>query len=347
MFKQSKLNTRVINSNISTIPFDEAHRIYSAAATAMEERLQLDAHLAYKAVYSERVKSALALVGTSEASFEGDLDLPFNPPELDAEVIEAEKHKAGNAALKEQFLKAYHIPSFGPKILDQLVALLSKHTLNRKGPDNTINGLEYLKDNFDRNSARDVGIYRFLMYDARGDYLPKQTQDPSKKYNALVPLILYAHKLYHDIPYSSWDSSTLHHVVNPALCRAMLDPLTGLKDGPCGADFYGLGSERAQELRTLCLKINKNNELVDRSPTTTYSLYRTADTEVADLSTLARIMVLQTWCAHTSNRTKYMVLDPKAWDTVPPPLVSQEIFNTQASTTKVPLPTLRGGGAHW
>jgi hypothetical protein len=37
-------------------------------------------------------------------------------------------------------------------------------------------------------------------------------------------------------------------------------------------------------------------------------------------------MLTQIWCAHPENRTKYMVLCPYAWDCIPPPLISNNIF---------------------
>jgi hypothetical protein len=43
---------------------------------------------------------------------------------------------------------------------------------------------------------------------------------------------------------------------------------------------------------------------------------------------LAQTMIAQIWCAHPSNRTKYMVLDPKNWDAIPAPLISSDIFGS-------------------
>ena len=93
-------------------------------------------------------------------------------------------------------------------------------------------------------------------------------------------------------------------------------------------DFWGYGADKLLELRELGLRMGSSttSEIKDRNPATTYSLYRLGDTVLRNFGALTRIMMLQTWCAHPSNRTKYMVLDPKAWDTVPPPLVAADVF---------------------
>lgn len=335
---QNQLKTKIITKNLDSIPFDEAARVWQEAATQAVDRAVGDLTLAYDAEYKKRLARVEAALGSVEASFEGNAEIPYDPPSLSSEDIAEIRLAAGNAALKEQFLKAYSIPAFAISILDQMMSMLSKHKLNTLGSDGKISGLAYLNDNFDKSNPHHVGMYRFLMYDSRGDYLPKQTQEPSKKYCALVPLILYAHKLYNNVPYSSWDKETLHYVVNKNLCTAMLSEPSPVDDAgnPLFAtalgsdDFWGFGAERLLELRELGLKMGSStsSEIKDRNPATTYSLYRLNDTPLAPYSALTRIMMLQTWCAHPSNRTKYMILDPKAWDAIPPPLVAADVFVT-------------------
>lgn len=362
---QNKLKTKVITKNLDSIPFDEAARVWQEAANQAVERAVGDLTLAYDAEYKKRLARVEAALGSVEASFEGNAEIPYDPPTLAPEDLASIRLAAGNAALKEQFLKAYSIPAFGVSILDQLMVLLSKHKLNTLGSDGKISGLEYLNDNFDKKNMYHVGMYRFLMYDTRGDYLPKQTQEPSKKYCTLVPLIMYAHKLYNNVPYSSWDRDTLHYVVNKNLCQAMLsDPsaplaaelaaelaaaavegddrlakLNKLATALGSDDFWGYGADKLLELRELGLRMGSSttSEIKDRNPASTYSLYRLGDTVLRSFGALTRIMMLQTWCAHPSNRTKYMVLDPKAWDTVPPPLVAADVFVQTSRDAPAPL----------
>lgn len=344
MFYQNKLKTKTINKNLESIPFEDAAEIWDIASSQAVERAELDLTLAYDAEYNHRKKTALARLGSAEASFEGDIDIPYEPPTLSDEDREKISSRAASEALKTQFIKVNHFSSFGVPVLEQLITRFSKHKLNSLGSGGKINGLEYLRDNFDRNSQRDIGIYRFIMYNSRGEYLQKQTQAPSKQFCGLVPLILYAHKLYNNVPYSNWCRETLHYVVHKSLCDAML--WEG-GEGTSSNNFYGWGSEALCELQNLALMQNnsKTGVMESRSPTTTYSLYRLGDSVLADTPTLAQIMVLQTWCAHPTNRSKYMVLDPKSWDAMPPPLVSNVLFKSETSTSI--KPKLHSGTKPW
>lgn len=308
----NQLNTRTFTSNLDSVPWDQAHQIYSEAADTAEANTLLAALSAYQAEYNSRRQAALHLAGIdeTEASYEGCLNLEYNPPKLTPLQKRRLRAKAGNAALGEYFIKPYHIKSWGVKLLDQIVAQFSRHKLNSLGSDGTISGLQYLQDNLDPKSERDMGIYRFLMMDGRSEYLEKMGAGDAKKYCTLVPLIMYAHKLYNNVDYSRWERETLHYVVNEALCEAML------------TETPQLTQERLLELRNIGLMQAGKA----RSATSTYSLYRLGDTELSECSTLVKIMLCQTWAAHPSNRTKYMILDPMNWDKMPVPLVDANIF---------------------
>ena len=311
---KNQLNTRIISGNLESIPWDEAARIYrDAADNALANKLE-GAQSAYDGDYNQRRESALRLAGISEteAAYEGDLGIPYQPPQLTNLQKRKVRADAGSKALAEYFVKPYHISAWGIRLLDQIVAEFSKHKLNSLGSDGTISGLEYLKDNLDPKSTRDMGIYRFLMMDARSSYLDKMGTGESKKYCTLVPLILYAHKLYNGVNYSQWERESLHYVVNEALAEAML------------TDAPQLSQSRLLELRNLGLiQAGKS-----RSPVSSYALHQLKATELGECSTLVKIMLCQTWAAHPNNRTKYMILDPLNWDSMPPPLLDANIFKT-------------------
>lgn len=316
--KPNQLNTRVINSNISTIPWDEASRIYKEAADREEQNALHAIQSVYDRTYASRRAEAIRMAGIdeSEAPYEGDLNIERNFATLEAEQKRKLRNKAGNDAIREYFLKPYQIRSWGIKILDQLLAEFARHKLNTLGSNGTISGIQYLKDNLDPKSERDVGIYRFLMLDGRSDYLDKMGTGEAKKYCTLVPLILYAHKLYNNVEYSRWERETLHFVVNDALCEAML------------TEIPELTVERMLELRDIGL-MQKGEK---RSPMSTYSLYRLGGTEIEHCNSLAKIMVCQTWAAHPTNRTKFMILDPMNWDKMPTPLIDVNIFKVPQTT---------------
>lgn len=318
----NQLNTKIISSNIDSIPWSEAARIYREAADTAESNAMEAAQTAYTTNYNRRRREAVVLAGIdeTEASYEGDLGIEYNPPEISQLQKRKLRSIAGGEALGEYFIKPYHIKSWGIKLLDQIIAEFSRHKLNNLGSNGTISGLQYLKDNLDPKSERDMGIYRFLMMDKRSDYLEKMGNGEAKKYCTLVPLILYAHKLYNNVDYSQWERETLHFVVNENLCEAML------------TETPQISTDRLLELRNVGLMQAGKS----RSAVTTYSLYRLGDTELADCPGLVRIMLCQTWAAHPSNRTKYMILDPMNWDKMPTPLIDVNIFKAAPTATTLP-----------
>lgn len=311
---------KTINSNINTIPWEECWKVYIEAADNAEESALADAKTAYDLAYEQRRRDAIRNAGIdeSEAAYEGDLNLDYTAPELDPELKTKLRNKAGNDAIAEYFIKPYQLKSWGIRVLDQILSDFSKHKLNNLGSDGKISGLEYLKQNLDPKSDRDRGIYRFLMLDSRSDYLEKMGTGEAKKYCTLVPLILYAHKLYNNVEYSQWERETLSYVVNPALHEAML------------SEVPEIPVERLIELRDAGLiKAGK-----PMSPASSYGLYRLGQTELGHLNKLAQMMKCQTWAAHPTNRTKYMVLDPMNWDSMPPSLINVSLFTKQPDLIK-------------
>ena len=90
-----------------------------------------------------------------------------------------------------------------------------------------------------------------------------------------------------------------------------------------------LSVERHLQLRDIGLTAKGEK----RSAQTTYMLYGLKGTEVEKLDSLSKAMILQTWCAHPTNRTKYMILDSADWDKMPTALLNAEIFKS-AETLK-------------
>jgi hypothetical protein len=141
-----------------------------------------------------------------------------------------------------------------------------------------------------------------------------------KNYSSLVPIIMSAHKRFNNVPYSAWDPEEIHGITEPNLTRAMT-----LEELP------EVTVEEILELREYGLT-NKTTGVV-RSPITSYTLYLPAGNPLKSLPTLAKIMMCQTWCAHSTIRTPMMVLNPLSWDDMPPALVATEVL-TKVSTPK-------------
>jgi hypothetical protein len=311
--------TKIINSSISTIPWEECFRVYTEAADTAVEQALADARHAYDLAYAQRRRDAIQAAGIdeTEASYEGDLNLEYTPPELSTEAKTKLRHKRGNEAIAEYFIKPYQLKSWGIRVLDQILADYSKHKLNSLGSGGTISGVKYLQENLDPKSERDMGIYRFLMLDSRSEYLEKMGSGEAKKYCSFVPLILYAHKLYNGVDYNKWERETLNYVVNPLLREAMLTQVPEVS------------VERLLELRDLGLI-----QAGKARPPTAYGLNKLGNTELGEVNKLVQMMLCQTWAAHPTNRTKYMVLDPMNWDTMPPSIAGVDIFKKQPELLK-------------
>jgi hypothetical protein len=132
-----------------------------------------------------------------------------------------------------------------------------------------------------------------------------------------------AFKKMHNIPYMKWDRTEIHGVTEASLAAAML------------AEPIEITTEEILESRAFALTPKSGKGVgVEKPVATTYSLYPRVGTPLHELPTLARIMYCQTWCAHPSNRTKYMVLNPSNWDDMPQPLISEQIF----SSPKISVP---------
>lgn len=168
-----------------------------------------------------------------------------------------------------------------------------------------------------------MGLYNFLLLDSRSAYLETQYKAPARNFCALVPLIMYAFKLK-GLPYSHWDPKQLFAIVNTKLLDAMTCDMTNKPDNET------ILAARAEGLLT------KSGPKVGqiRNPAYTFKLF--GKNALSEFPELAQVMLSQIWCAHPENRTKYMILDPSNWDTMPTPLISQEAINPTFNIKKSP-----------
>lgn len=184
-----------------------------------------------------------------------------------------------------------------------------------------------------RNITSDweMGLWRVCTKLKRGSLVRSQINPEFASYSALVPLILMGFKKYRGVMYMQWSIDASCKIIDKNLLEAMLYQPSeseqiewGLQDGEIR---YGLGSDRLIELRTQGLMV-KSGPRKDTftNPTSAWCLRGMQNTELAKVPKLVGTMLTQIWVAHPSLRTEYMILDPNAWDWMPPPLVSQDIF---------------------
>ncbi len=313
--------TKTISRELKSIPFDICNRIYSDAADVAEQTLEAQ-NLENYNKYISKLEEDWS--NTHEAPYEGNFsdEVPYMPHPDRLKV----RKRAGYKAIIEEFIPRYKLDTIMQAwVMSQVITYISRKPfrLNEMLDPKSghISGLKMLDHIFDRSNDWDIGLYRFLMLDQRSSYLQTQYKGEGKLYCSLVPLILYAFKLNHGVKYSQWARDSLHYVVNESLCEAMLCEVP-----------EDITREDILEAREQGLKYNSGAKVGElRNPVSTYKLYNTVGTKLHGLPELAKTMIAQIWCAHPQNRSKYMVLDPRNWDSIPSPLIHEDIFNSKPS----------------
>lgn len=218
----------------------------------------------------------------------------------------------------EEFYKTYSLAS-KPWFYPQAVARVAKWTLSRSG--DKFDGKALVVNNV--KTDWDKGLYWILMSDKRA--LVKQYQNT--QYCSLTPLIMSAFKTMQGIRYSDW--TNVHYIINPQLLDA------------CNSIIPEYTLEELIQFRSLGLVTQTGNSAgVTKNAITTYGIYGlTKELEdgrpgLGSLPQLTRMMLLQTWCAHPSVRSKYSILDPNNWDNMPDPLIVEDVV-TPPSKSKL------------
>ena len=311
-----RYQTLTITRDLRSIPFDRAYKLCEEAvalAIATQQQILDDK-------FSEAVsKLEQAYADTNEAPSEVSLADQVTQPKLDRKEI---ARQVRQKTLVEEFIPLYKLDTTlqlytMPEIIRWIGRVYSAQWLREvMTAEGQIDGLKAVRSIFDFNQDWDKGLYYFLMLDARSSYIKTQYKGDGRNYCSLVPLILYAFKLLHSIPYSQWDKATLPWAVNESLCNAML------------CEVPEVTREELLEIREMGLVFKTGQKAgTTRNPATTYRLTGINSTKIGGLPELAQTMLSQIWCAHPTNRTKYMVLDPHNWDQIPTPLVSEQLFS--------------------
>lgn len=310
-----RYQTRTITRELKSIPFDKAFRLCEdsvALAIATQQQI-LDDKFSEQVAYLESQYTA-ANEAPSEVSFADQVP----DPQLDRVKV---ARQARQKALTEEFIPQYGLDTTlqlytMPEIIRWIARNFSEQWLSEiLTAEGQIDGKKAANAIFDFSQDWDKGLYFFLMLDARSSYIKTQYKGDGRNYCSLVPLIPYAFKLLHSIPYSKWDRSTLHMVVNESLCNSML------------CEVPETTKEELLEIREMGLVFKTGQKAGStRNPATTYRLTGVNSTKIGGMPELAQTMLTQIWCAHPTNRTKYMVLDPHNWDSIPSPLVAEQLF---------------------
>ena len=328
--RSSKVTT--FNGSWRDVPWDS---LYRECREVQEEAVEFaeEADLQRYADYLRQKERDIADQDSEGGAYEGNLsdEYPYKP--LSGTQLINIKNKA-SAEVIEKFADKYQFKSFSVQLMTDIVKHISTYKLSTLdgndydparlngvpiGPDGRpvaakgqISARSLFKSVFTDDTM--LGLYNFLMLDSRSGYLEKQYTSPSKSWCALVPLIISAFKLHKGIPYSHWNKVELVGITNPKLYQAMTwQPEEFSRETIIGARTEGLLIKSGKGLGTY------------RNPLYTFKLYGTTD--LSGIPEYVQTMLAQIWCAHPTNRTKYMILDWVNWDKIPQELIDTEVIS--------------------
>ena len=284
---------------------------------SLENKLKLEHHQLWQRQVALAKEKTLACQ-TGEA-WESNLDsmAEFRIPEK--KPLDLIKHP-DILAHYEKFFKGFNFLNNFNWIVSQTNSRLGTKPIQRNSqglysPKQVF--LEYIRPN-----RQLLAMYYIYIRVPRSMWVQKQTQGDARGCSSMVPLILAAFKQYQNISYRDWVPEELFGLVEPGLLEAM----------QCKVPL--LQPEEILQARQQALLIKSGPKAGEtRNPATTYALYLPKDNPIAQLPTLAKHMVLQTWCSHPQNYHKLQVGHPNDWDGKPQPLIQADpLANTTAQT---------------
>jgi hypothetical protein len=213
------------------------------------------------------------------------------------------------------FVEKHNISSMQSWLPSQLLAYFGnwKAVKNSSGKyDAMLTYAENCKDDFSK------GILMFAVSTSRGEIirgtLKTQVQYKSP-INPLVPIILAGFKRNQNIPYMAWDRVGINRFVDNDLYQAMI------------CQVPEISAKDLLLIRTAATSVATGPRAGrSENPISSVKLTGTQLTPLAHVPKLAKYMLMQTWCAHPTNRTPLGIYDPTDWDNVPPALVPSEVF---------------------
>ena len=315
-------------SNLKELPFDQYYEFYQERlASTQAEMLTILRTASAKRYAKQKANVTKMMLARNKSSEEGSDGIDESIAETFGEYDEEEitltaedKQLVKEQVLEEvheSFCTRYEISNNLGWLPYQLIAHFGNWT-PVKNETGKYSGVNTLKANC--TSDYQKGIAMFALGSRSQIFLKGPRTFPQYKspIAPLVPIILAGFKQNQEIQYGDWDPTAIPLMVDKDLADAML----------CGIDTSDWDDFELLKLRKIA-NTDKNGKVY--SAATSAKVNNLGTTLVKDLPRLAKFMALQTWCAHPSNRTRYMVLDHNNWDSMPDPLIASELVS--ATTT--------------
>lgn len=343
MYKTKTVAINLGKKDVREIPFQELWDIASNTFKFELSKLEEEALEQYENEVSRVTQTLMRIKQSSEEGCEEGSDgfeaaareaVEFR--EVSEEVKKELRAKVYKACCAE-FSSKYTLVARAAWLPAQLMSLISKWKAVKVG--DKYNAKATLQASVDKQDSWMLGVWVFITYAKRGDFVKDQYKPSGINYSALVPFILAGFKQYHGIKYSEWDTQDLEYLVEPELLEAMLY-----------TDYPEYPTAELIAVRDHCLTTQGGRNPGElRSPVSSAILYHTTDTILTNIPKLGRIMLTQVWCAHPSNRvhSKLLVLDPKNWDSTPAPLIETSMLRPTVKTPGRKIVSVVDDGIPW
>ena len=317
-----------MKNDIKQLPFEELFAHYTSVLASAKESLVEDSAESYQESWEKRHRNLIQVAmanDTDEDACDDKWDAyyrdayPFNPKDvvLPQKVLDNLKADAIKTAC-EYFSDKHALGSKIDWLPYQMFAFFGAWTPIKVGELYCAKAtlMHNVKNDYDKGIA-------MLAISDRSNFFAKALKTV-RQYNSvvnpLVPIVLAGFKQHQDIPYNAWNRETIGSLVHKALAESMLSEVPELSK-----------SERLEMRHNAITDITGKRAGIMNNPSTCVKLNKINETAVAHLPKLAKHWVIQTWCAHPTNRTVLSVLDAKDWDAVPEPLISTDMLATPAA----------------
>jgi hypothetical protein len=206
-------------------------------------------------------------------------------------------------------------PSFADSFVDHTLPILAsvklEYTAGKVSSLDTFTGITDTKTIETPNgtiaSSNVLQLIRLLYFTKRGGFI-SASQIRKPRLATFTPLMLYAHKLYNEVPYSAWDRSDKRMYLFLGNTLDLILEVDSLPD---------LTIDKLLEYRkeALTYKSGAREGKMEQAFN-----YKCGVKFIEDIAYSIPViqMMLQLWLAHSSVRnTESMILDPLDWDNVP------------------------------
>lgn len=242
--------------------------------------------------------------------------MAFISTKNDIKVFPFQEYNGLSEVEREKKAEAQCLTAHNSWMLPQMLAFFGSFKAVRQ-EDGLFSPLQILKDNIG-NDPWAQGLYIVVTRLKRSSLVKAQIAAAFTDYSALTPLILAGLKKYKSIKYSEYIREELQHIMDKNLYDAMT------------CEYDPISRDRLLDLREIGLTTQTGPKAGQVSnPLSKWCPTGVKHTEIGELPKLAQTMLTQIWVAHPSIRSSLAVLDPKNWDEMPEPLMSDAPLATK------------------